>query len=499
MPRLAGPLVVAFLFLGAGCVRGAPATPSIEPARQVLDAAVAAVGGRDAVLAVRSLVLEGAGQGFIVGQGQNPDDGTLPYRITELRRAVDFAHGRWRQSQTLTPEWAAQSREPSKETTAVDGAIGFDIGDDGSVTRSSDAVGRDRRTELRQSLLGILQLALAPGARVANLRRVAGREVLDVRAPDGQVLALTIDATTRLPASVASITSEDTLGDATVETEFAGYQRTDGLMLPTRLTSKLEHQVVAAIQVSSTVNAAVGDLAAPAQVTAAPAASATPTVTTEELAPGVWRLAGGSHHSVVVEQADHLVLIEAPWDDARTLAVLGVARGLRPGKPVTQVVCTHHHWDHASGIRAAVSEGLTIIAHQRNRAFLERLVARPRTIAPDALASRPRALKLETVTGQRTLEDPVHPVQLHVADTPHADTMLIVALPRERLLIEPDLYTPESPDSPPLAHPYAGSLLRIVEANHLQVDRVVPLHGEVVPFSALVEAARRPPPPPPRR
>ena len=63
---------------------------------------------------------------------------------------------------------------------------------------------RDRRTELRQSLLGILQLALAPGARAANLRRDAAREVLDVRAPDGQILTLTIDATTRLPASVAS-------------------------------------------------------------------------------------------------------------------------------------------------------------------------------------------------------------------------------------------------------------------------------------------------------
>ena len=53
-------------------------------------------------------------------------------------------------------------------------------------------------------------------------------------------------------------------------------------------------------------------------------------VTAEELAPGVWFLAGQSHHSVVVEFADHLTLIEAPQNDTRTLAVIAKARELRP-------------------------------------------------------------------------------------------------------------------------------------------------------------------------
>lgn len=491
MPRLT---LVIFLLVGAGCAHGAPGAQPVEPAQRVLDATVAAVGGRDAIMAVRTLVLEGAGRGFYLGQGQRPDNGTLPYRITELRRAVDLVHGRWRQRQTVTPEWAAQSPGRSTETTALDGAIGFDLEDGAAATRSSDAVGRDRRTELRQSLLGVLQLALAPGARATNLRSVGANEVIDVHAPDGQVLTLTTDGSSRLPVSVASMTHEDTLGDVTVETEFAGYQRTAGLMLPTQLTSKLEHQVIVAIQVSSAVNAPVGDLTAPAQVKAAHEPPHAPIVTTEELAPGVWRLAGGSHNSVVIERTDHLLLIEAPWDEARTLAVLAAARALRPAKPVTHVVCTHHHWDHAGGIRAAVSEGLTVIAHERNRGFLENLVARPRTIAPDALARRPRALQIETVTGQRTLDDAAHPVQLYAIENTHADTMLIAYLPRERLLIEADFYTPAPANSPPLANPHSNTLLQFVEANRLRVDRVVPLHRDVVPFSVLVEAAHQPPP-----
>ena len=33
----------------------------------------------------------------------------------------------------------------------------------------------------------------------------------------------------------------------------------------------------------------------------------------QQVAPGIWYLAGGSHHSVLVEFADHLTLIEAPF------------------------------------------------------------------------------------------------------------------------------------------------------------------------------------------
>lgn len=477
------------MLIGAGCARGALPTAASEPATQVLDAAVNAVGGRERILGAHTLIVEGEGRGFILGQGPTLENMTLSYRITELRRAVDFTNGRWQLSQVITPEWKAQSTEPSKQTMGLDGGIGFDVGDDGAAARASDAVARDRRTELRQSPLGILQLALAPGTAVTNLRRDGGREVIDVRAPDGQALALTIDSTTRLPVKVASMTNEDTLGDVIMETEFADYQRVDGLMLPTHVTSRLDHTAVAEIRVSNTVNAQIGNLEAPAALKAAGAgATSAPEVTAEELAPGVWRLAGGSHHSVLVELADHLMLIEAPWDDGRTLAVLARARALRPGKPLTHVVCTHHHFDHAGGVRAAVSEGLTIIAHDRNRRFLEELTARPRTIAPDALANRPRALRLETVKEQMTIDDPAHPVKLFSVDSPHADTMVVAYLPRERLLVEADLYTPAPP---PLGHPNAGYLLRLVESQHLTVDRVVPLHRDVVPFAVLVAAARQ--------
>ena len=90
-------------------------------------------------------------------------------------------------------------------------------------------------------------------------------------------------------------------------------------------------------------------------------------------------------------------LIEAPQSEARTLAVIAKARELRPSKPLTHVVNTHHHFDHSAGIRAAVSEGLTIVTHQANAPYFLEAVKRSHSLQPDALANNSKPAKVETV------------------------------------------------------------------------------------------------------
>lgn len=67
-------------------------------------------------------------------------------------------------------------------------------------------------------------------------------------------------------------------------------------------------------------------------------------------------------------------MVEAPEGDARTLAAIAKARELRPGKAMGPLVNTHHHFDHAGGIRAAISQGLPIITHRDNQDFYQRVV-----------------------------------------------------------------------------------------------------------------------------
>jgi glyoxylase-like metal-dependent hydrolase (beta-lactamase superfamily II) len=206
----------------------------------------------------------------------------------------------------------------------------------------------------------------------------------------------------------------------------------------------------------------------------------------------VWLLAGGSHNSVAIEMKDHLLLIEAPQSDERTLAVIQKARSLRPDKPVRTVINTHHHFDHSSGIRAAISEGLTVITHQDNRAFFENLSRRRFTILPDALAKSPRLATIETVSDRRTLSDETRRVDIYaIRGSLHSASMLIAHLPAERILIEADLFTPPAVTvTIPTPQPFAFNLIDNIGRLGLVVDRIIPIHGRVVTFADLQGSIR---------
>src|SRR5262245_34832684 len=137
-------------------------------------------------------------------------------------------------------------------------------------------------------------------------------------------------------------------GDVDVETTFADYEDVGGLKLPKTFTTKTDRFTTASITLTRTVvDANAGDLVAPDAVRAGASPEPPPVaVTVEQVGKGVWWLAGGSHHSVVFEFDDHLVLFEVPLNDARTLAVIAKARTLVPGKPLTRAVVSHHHLDH---------------------------------------------------------------------------------------------------------------------------------------------------------
>jgi glyoxylase-like metal-dependent hydrolase (beta-lactamase superfamily II) len=214
-------------------------------------------------------------------------------------------------------------------------------------------------------------------------------------------------------------------------------------------------------------------------------------ITVDEIAPGVWYLAGQTHHSVAIEMLNEVLLVEAPQNDARTLAVIARARALRPAKPVRTLVNTHHHFDHSGGVRAAMSEGLTIVTHAGNKAFFDSLGARRHFIEQDALARARRAPRVEGVTDKQVISDAARTVELHaVRGSPHSATILMVYVPAERLLIEADLYSPPAAGAPPAPAPFVAELVRSVDRLGLAVDRVVPLHGRVIPMDDVRAAAR---------
>lgn len=484
MNRLTSLTVLVFTFLAAA-LAAACAQPT--PEQQVINDAAAALGGRDRILAVKTITLEGDGTNGNLGQDMTMEAAGQAFQVTGYKRTIDLAGGRMRTEQTRTPNFAYfQGPQPQKQLFGVDGDVGYNVAANGTATRASNAVARDRRSEIYHHPIAIVRAALDPAAKVTNTHDANGQRVVDVTTGSGLAFTLAIDAASKLPARVVSMTDNVNLGDVAIETGFTDYQDVNGLKLPTHLTTKTDKYTTADIRVTRNgVDGDAGDLSAPtAAASAAPIAAPPPAaVTAEEIAPGIWFLAGQSHHSVLVEFADHLVLIEAPQNDTRALAVIAKARELRPNKALTHVVNTHHHFDHSGGLRAAVSEGLTVITQAQNVAFFKDATTRAHTIVPDALAKNPKPLTIEAVDEEKTLQDGAMTMTLyHIAGNPHADTLLMAYFPKQKLLVEADVYSPAS-----AVQPYAANLIENIRKRNLKVDRIVPIHGAIAPFSDLLK------------
>jgi len=475
-------LVLITAALAGGCARA-------TPEQQIINDAAAALGGSAKIAAVKTIVIEGEGSNGNLGQDMSPDATGQAFAVTGYKRAMDVPSGRVRIEQTRTPNFTFfQGQQPQKQVLGLDGDVAYNVAPNGMATRAADAVATDRRAETYHHPVTIIRAALDPAARLSNPRTQDKQSVVDITTANGLKFTLAIDSATKLPTRVVSMTDNTNLGDVAIETSFADYQDVNGLKLPTHLTTKTDKYQTAELRVTKqSVDGDAGDLAAPAAAASAAAPVTPPAmVTVQEVAPGIWWLAGQSHHSVVVEFADHLTLIESPQNDTRALAVIAKARELRPDKPLTQVINSHHHFDHSGGIRAAVSEGLTVITQKANAQFYQDAVAKAHTIVPDALSKNPKPLKIETVDQEMELKDSTRTVNLYrIGGSPHATTLLMAYFPKERILVEADVYTPGAALSP-----YAPNLLENITQRRLRIDRFVPLHGVIGSYADFVKAAQ---------
>lgn len=476
MRRLWTTLLVA---AAMGC---AEATPE----QQVVDDAAAALGGRDRVLAARTLSAEdGSGRQFNLGQDMRPDARGQTFTVSAMSRRVDLVNARARTELTRTPNFAYfQGPQPQKQVQGIDGSLGYNVAGDGTASRIADPAARDRRVDYFHHPVTAVRAALAEGSRLSNPGRSDSERRVDVALADGVAFTLVTDPA-GLPIRIESASAHPNLGDVRLSTLFADYQEVSGLKLPATITTKVDDFVTGELRYGRQAVDETLELAAPPAAASAAAISGppAPNVVVQDLAPGVWLLAGQSHHSALIELSDQLLLVEAPQSEARTLAVLAKVRELRPDKPLRKIITTHHHFDHTAGIRAAAASGLTIVTHSGNRAFFEAMTSRRHSIVADALSKNPKTVTVETVDDELAIKDAMRTVMLyHIAGNPHSDTMLMVYLPKERVIVEVDAYSPGA-----AANPYAANLLENITKRKLAVDRIVPLHGTVAPFADLAK------------
>jgi glyoxylase-like metal-dependent hydrolase (beta-lactamase superfamily II) len=296
-------------------------------------------------------------------------------------------------------------------------------------------------------------------ANAATVRQDGGQQVVsfspaNLRSPSGQPYTVTgyINAQ-NLVTRVETRVDHAVVGDLLVEFDYSNYQNMNGVQVPTRIVQKQASMPTfdATISAATPNPANLAELLTPPPPPARgggpggpPAGGpppAPPAAEAQMLGPGVYKITG-NYTSLAIDMGDHILVIESGQSDARGLAVMAAAKQAIPGKPIRFVVNSHPHFDHASGLSAAVAEGATILTHRNNEAVLEQLLAGPRTLTGDSLAKvATRRTNVIDAVGDRDVRRGTNGkvVELHHVPNEHSDGLLAVYLPAEKVLWTADI------------------------------------------------------------
>jgi glyoxylase-like metal-dependent hydrolase (beta-lactamase superfamily II) len=204
------------------------------------------------------------------------------------------------------------------------------------------------------------------------------------------------------------------------------------------------------------------------------------------LAPGVWLARGGTHNSMVIEMADHLVIFEPPLFEGRSEAVIAAAKKSAPGKPIRHIVLSHFHDDHMGGVRTYAAEGAIVVVHSSAGDYIRSVLDQRRTLEPDRLEiarrdarqSQPAVMLVDDAIA---LTDGTREVKLYHAPNSHVSGMLVGYVPDARVLFTADLIS----DTFPLIPLFASTIHELIQENGLSVQMIACGHGNVMPYAQL--------------
>jgi glyoxylase-like metal-dependent hydrolase (beta-lactamase superfamily II) len=444
----------------------------------------------------RAIEYSGTGKWFQFGQAANP---TLPwpeFTLTSFAAKVNYeapaADVRMERIQVVEPGRARPAPAQQRVVQLVNGTHAWNVPSTAGVAVAPSAplpqpaAVEERTMEIWTTPHGFLKAAAANNATSTP---AGGGSDVSFTAAGKYRYAGRINARNEVER-VQTWIDNPVLGDTTVEFAYSDYRDFGGVRFPGRIVRTQGGYPVLELSVTAvSVNPSV-DLPIPD-----PVRSYSPppiNVTVEKLANGVYYLRGGSHHSVAIDQADHIVVIEGPQEEARSSAVITKVKETIPAKPIRYIVNSHVHFDHSGGLRTYVAEGATVVTHEMNRPYYEKAWGAPRVLNPDRLAKETRAATFETFADKHVLTDGRRSIEIHrIAGNGHNDAFAMVYLPAERILIEVDAWAPLAPNQPPpvAPSPFAVNLFENIQKLKLNVRQIAALHGPGVATLADLRSA----------
>ncbi|MEY2535714.1 MAG: hypothetical protein QOF29_3624 [bacterium] len=503
-----------------------PAAGAQSPAAERATAlAIRGVGGERALRNLSSFRLQSSGRTWIFDEGPRPGNSVSPASTFRLALDYDLRSS----GDRLRADYVRNSLGTDRRVSEViSGRRGFISGADANFSPAGDkamtsdrwaAISREQRLLnphlILRDVMANPRLATAFGTRTLNRRPHRVLLVRDGVAP----VRLYIDART---GRIDRLTTDDhnyNRGDVRTIVDYSGWRSAgSGLRFPRTVTLRQEGQILhretrSAVRanrpVSSSrfrfpagVNArydrALADRGAKTTewlmtfahlgfIKDGPATEIAP----RAVAPGSTLIQGNPNQSMIVEQQDGVVVVEGALHDDRAEALIAYVRATFPNKPIRYVTGSHHHSDHAGGMRPFVALGARPVIHVDAIRFYQRVfgnkssrLLRDRLDRSDADAN----ILGIPAAGVVTLPDPLRPVQVLAERTEHATTTVLVHVPREGVLVvNGDTYTPGTP-----AGPAARTLDQTIRANGLTVNWIVGGHGGVISYADFQRAIAQP-------
>jgi glyoxylase-like metal-dependent hydrolase (beta-lactamase superfamily II) len=505
LPVAAAALSLAF----AASPAGAQTASRPAAAERVVAEAAAALGGADKLKAVRNISMAGYGQwAWLIGAEEISASPHAPQKLqaaNDLRRVYDLEHDRFQASERAFlqfPFLASSAYAFPLKDQRLDGDIAWDASG-GNVFAPPGAPSQPRRIAEYAGGAG--------GADGVHMRRmwmlnnpvVLVRALMDpatrLSAPKAEDRYTVVEATLKsgerlqagffnagkycqalckgLPAFVRWAQPNPNLGQVTHTTWLTGYASIDGLMLPLGFDTRLDWRDTDWFRMfvdHYEITGQIPDLAAPAAIRNSPAPPVNPVtpVRAVKVADHLWRLLPTG--TTAIEFADHITLFELDTPSPeQAKAVIEFARTLVPGKPVTQMIASHEHFDHVSGLREAVAEGLAVISKRANAEYFDEMVNHPAPEFPDDLTRSGKKMTFIPVDEKLVLKDQTMELQLLWArNNIHMADAIVAYAPAQKTIIEGDVATASN-----AWQFWPDNLRDIIDYYKLDVALLSPVHG----------------------
>ena len=444
------------------------------------------------VSTTKTFQFTGNGRMFSVGQATSPVAAFPRYYVKSLTRVYDFTAGAMRDEMVRTqgevPPYGGGGQPIEGDQSTVSLVHGDHAWNAGKVAAPRVWEASERAHQIAISPHGVVRGAFANNAAVTT-KNIDGRAMTVITFSDKKQKVIAYANDQNAIEKVESWYGHPVVGDMKVVTHYGPYRDFAGVKFPSKIVQYQEGNVTLELTVTAVRANPALTVEVPENVRTNPAP-----VKSEKAAEGVWYITGGSHHSVLIEMKDYLIVVEGPQGDPRSMAVMAEAKKLVPNKPIKYLVNTHHHFDHSSGVRGYAAEGVTIVTHELNRPYFERAALNSWNYGPDRLAKSKKKPVFQTMGDNMVLTDGTRSVELYqMVGNTHHDGLIMAYLRKEKLLIEADAYTPGGVPKTP--NPFSVNLEANVRRLSLDVERILPIHGAIVPYGDLLEAIGKKPAP----